>query len=469
MNKIKIVVTIGPISYEKNKIKELIQSGADVIRINLSYATKKFCTEVITNVKELNSELNTNIGIMLDLNGPVIRVGKLQGGQAYYQENDRIRIYRDSIVGDNTKLSVDYYNFIDKVHEDDIIKLQDGQVELVVQEKTSEYLICLVKKGGIVFENKDLVVPNSKFNIPFLRDEDIEAIKYANKMDVDFIALSYVKNSEDVLDVNDMLIELGNDHLEVISKIETIDAISDLDNIIKQSSGVMLERTNLGLEVPIERLPAIQKIIINKCHRMGKVSIITTDLETEGTTPSRAEVSDIVNAVLDGTDAISLADEIAIGEHPIKILESIDSIIKEAEKDIDYSELYDIAQRTEDIDITGMIACNVTNTANRLKCKAIIIPTMSGYTARKISRFRPSCPIIAVSPNEDVVTSLSLHFGVKAKLIDELNSLDKIIKKSEEITKKCLDVEEGDKIIITGGYPFKETKSTNFMKIEEIK
>lgn len=469
MNKIKVVVTIGPNSSDKEKIRELIENGADVVRLNLSYTTKKFCTEVITNVREINEELDTNVGIMLDLNGPVIRCGKLADGKAFYKLNDRIRIYRDNILGDSTKLSVDYSKFIDQVSEEDIIKLQDGNVEFLVQEIHDDYIICLVTKEGTVFENKDIIVVNKAFNIPFLREIDRENILYADKMDIDFLALSYVRSEEDVLDVNDMLIELGNDHIEVISKIENIESIDDIDNIIKQSSGVMLDRTNLGVEFPVERVPAIQKIIINKCHRMGKVSIVTTDLETEEITPSRAEVSDIVNAVLDGTDAISLADEIAIGNHPVTTLKIIDDIIKEAEKDIDYDNLYDIAERTEDEDITGMIACNVTNTANRLKCKAIIIPTMSGYTARKISRFRPSCPIIAVSPNENVVTSLSLHFGVEPKLINELNSLDKIIKASEIITKNCLDVKEGDKIIITGGYPFKETKSTNFMKIEEIK
>lgn len=468
MNKTKVVVTIGPITVDKNRIKELIKNGADVIRLNMSYATRDFCTDVITKVRELNEELDSNVGIMLDLNGPVIRCGKLMGGMATYKTGDKIRIYMDNIIGDNTKFSVDYDRLVNVVRVDDIIKLQDGLVELSVYDKGEDYLVCEVLKGGNVYEYKNIIIPNIKTNIPFLRVDDIKNIEYANYMNVDYLALSHVRDSDDVLEVTDMLIEAGNDHIEVISKIECEEAVDNIDSIIKMSNGIMLDRTNLSFDLPMERIPAIQKILISKCQRTGKVSIITTDFESTDDVPSRAEVSDIVNAVLDGVDAISLADEIAIGKNPIKTLKVVQSVISEAELDIDYERLNDEAFRTEDEDITGMIACNVATTAHKLHCKAIIIPTISGYTARKISRFRPSCPIIAVSPNSNVVTSLSLHFGISAYLIDELKSLDSIIKVSSKIARRVMDINSGDKVIITGGYPFKETKNTNFMQIEEF-
>lgn len=471
MNKVKVVVTIGPVSKEKQKIKELILNGADVVRLNLSHASQKFCSEIIQKVRELNYELGTNVGIMLDLNGPVVRCGELLGGSATYKTGDKIRIYMTQIIGDDKKLSVDYPELVNKVNIEDIIKLQDGTVEFKVLDKGIDYIICEVITGGTVIEKKNINIPNVDLEIPFMRVEDIKNIEFANRMNVDYLALSYVKTAEDVMDVTDMLIELGNDHIEVISKIECNDAIEDLDNIIKISNGVMVDRLDLGVEIPVERVPAIQKIVINKCNRMGKVSIISTDIASsmeDDSELTRAEVSDIVNAVLDGTDAILLSGETTIGRYPVKTIRNIERVIKEAECDIDYCSLYESAARTEDEDITGMIACNVAQTANKLKCKAIIIPTVSGYTARKISRFRPSCPVIAVSPNDETVLSLSLHFGITAVLIDELNSLDKIIKVSEKVTRKLLDIKSGDKIIITGGYPFKETKSTNFMKIEEL-
>lgn len=471
MNKIKVVVTIGPLSKDKEVIKELILKGADVVRINLSYATHTFCREVISEVKELNRELGSNIGIMFDLNGPVVRCGKFIGGSATYKTGDKIRIYMTDIIGDNTKLSVDYPELIDDVRLDDVIKLQNGTVSLKVLEKGSDCLICEVLNGGEVKSHKSLKVIDEKLTIPFLRPDDIKNIDFANEMNIDYLSLSYVENGEDVMNVTDKLIEYGNDHMEVIAKIDRAASLEYLDEITKLSNGVMLDRSELSSEIPMERIPAIQKKMIGMCHRMGKVSIVSTDMESlteENDDLSRAEVSDIVNAVMDGTDAVLLSGETASAKYPVETVKVLERVIKEAELDIDYESLADEAERTEDEDITGMIAINVTSSANKLRCKAIIIPTVSGYTARKISRFRPSCPIIAVSPNEDTVSSLALHFGVTAVLIDELNSLDKIIKVAEKVTRELIDIKEGDKIIVTGGYPFKETKNTNFMKIEEL-
>lgn len=471
MNKVKAVVTIGPMSEEKETIKKLIKSGADVVRVNLSHASRTFCRDIVKKVRELNYELGTNVGIMFDLNGPVIRCGRFVGGVATYKKDDKIRIYMTDIIGDDTKLSVDYPELIDDVKEDDIIKLEDGKVELQVLSKGSDCLICKVLVGGSVTSNKNINIPGVRLKIPFLRVEDLKNIEFANDLNIDYLSLSYVKSSEDVLNVTDMLIEFGNDHMEVVSKIECQDAIDNLDDIIKMSNGVMVDRGDLSVEIPMERVPAIQKIVINKCHRMGKVSIIATDMLSSMEVldkPTRAEVSDIANAVIDGTDAILLSGETTIGKHPIETLCTMEQIIKEAELGMDYDTLCDNAMRTEDEDITGMIATDVALTANKLGCKAIIIPTMSGYTARKISRFRPSCPIIAVSPSEETVKSLSLYFGVNAVVIDELNSLDKIINVAVKMTKQLLSVDEKDKIIITGGYPFKDTKTTNFMKIEEL-
>lgn len=471
MNKTKIIATIGPASNDKEVLKSLITEGMDVIRLNLSHANYDFCTDVIDKIHELNDELGTNVSIMLDTEGPNVRIGKFVGGKAFLNRGDYIRIYMDDLIGDSTKFSVNYKGLLNDVKYNTILKLDDGMIELQVVEKGTNYLLCEVLKEGVIENNKGLNVPGTKLSMPFLSKKDRNDILYASQMKVDYLALSFVSSAEDVLNVNDILIDLNNDHIGIIAKIENERAVEEIDEIIKVSEGIMIARGDLGVEVPMERVPGIQKSIISKCHSMGKVSIVATELLStmeNNTRPTRAEVSDVANAVLDGADAVMLSGETTVGNFPLETLSMMEKIIESAEEDINYLELLDKAMRTEKQDITGMIAYSVAECADRLKCKAIIAPTISGYTARKMSRFRPSCPIIAVSPDINTVKSLNLHFGVTPVLIEDLSSFDKIIKKSKEITKKLMDTTDGDKIIVTGGYPFKEVKHTNFMKIEEL-
>lgn len=471
MNKTKIIATIGPASSDEETLKSLIADGMDVVRLNLTHASYDFCTNVIDKIHKLNEELKTNVSIMLDTEGPNVRVGKFVGGKAFLTKGDYIRIYMEDLVGDSTKFSVNHKGLLNDVKYNSILKLDDGMIELRVAEKGTNYLLCEVLKEGVLEDNKGLNAPGIKLSMPFLSSKDRNDILYANQMKVDYLALSFVSSAEDVLTVNDILIDLNNDHIGIIAKVENERAVEEIDEIIKVSEGIMIARGDLGVEVPMERVPGIQKSIISKCHNMGKVSIVATELlatmETN-TRPTRAEVSDVANAVLDGADAVMLSGETTVGKFPIETLSIMEKIIESAEEDINYLELLDKAMRTEKQDITGMIAYSVAECADRLKCKAIIAPTISGYTARKMSRFRPSCPIIAVSPDINTVKSLNLHFGVTPVLIEDLSSFDKIIKRSKEITKSLMDTTEGDKIIVTGGYPFKEVKHTNFMKIEEL-
>lgn len=471
MNKTKIVATIGPASNSKEVLKELINQGMDVARINMSHANYDFCTHVIEKINELNEELNVNVSIMLDTDGPNVSVGKFVGGNAYFAQGDKIRIYMDDLVGDSTKFSVNYPGLLQDVRHNTIIKVSDGLVELQVLEKGTNYLLCEVLKEGLIENNKSINVPGIKLSLPFLSKKDQEDIIFAHKMNVDFLALSFVSSSEDVLQVNDLLIDLDNDHIGIIAKIENERAVNEIDEIIKVSDGIMIARGDLGVEVPMERVPGIQKSTISKCHIMGKVSIVATEMLSTmecSTRPTRAEVSDVANAVLDGVDAVMLSGETTVGKYPVETLSIMEKIIESAEEDINYLELLDKAMRTEKQDIAGMIAYSVAECADRLKCRAIIAPTVSGYTARKMSRFRPICPIIAVSPDIQTVKSLNLHFGVTPILIDDLTTFDRIIKRSKEVTKKLMETEDGDKIIVTGGYPFKTVKHTNFMKIEEL-
>jgi pyruvate kinase len=304
-----------------------------------------------------------------------------------------------------------------------------------------------------------------------MSNNDRDDILFANRMDVDFLGVSNVSCSDDVLDINDLLIELCNDHMSIISKIEKKSAVDDIDDIIKVSDGIMLSRGDLGVEIPIERIPGIQKMIINKCHYSGKISIVATEVLSsmeDSLVPTRAEVSDIANAVLDGVDAIMLSLETMKGHYPIEALSVMRKVIMATEVDIDYVELLDRSLRSDNGDITGGLAYSVCDLASRLDCKCIVAPTISGYTAKKISRFRPKCVVIALSPDVKTVRSLKLHFGVYPILIKQLKTLDDTISISREIALKYFEFEPGDKVIITGGYPFSKTKHTNFIKIEEI-
>lgn len=470
MNKTNIIVTVGPSSNTKEVLKELILGGTAVIRFNLNYCDYDFCRDVVSKIRDIDTELGTVTSIMFDTVGPDIKTGSFSGGKAVFNEETKIRVYNTSLLGDETKIYIDYSDLVDEVPNNTIIKLNNGQVVLEVIDRGPDYLLCEVLVGGEVIDNSSVYF-DCDIRLPFLSDKDKEDIVFANELGVDFLALSLVSGTEDVLDVNDMLIELGNDHMSIISKIEKESAVNEIDDIIRVSDGVMITRGDLGVSIPVERIPGIQKMVINKCHFSNKISIVATEVMSsmyDSLVPSRAEVSDIANAVLDGVDAIVLSLETMTGHHPIEAFEMMKKIIITTEADIDYYELMDKAVRSDSGDITGSLAYSVCDLANRVSCKAIVAPTITGYTARKMSRFRPRCSIIALSPDINTVKSLKLHFGVYPILIKELKTLDDTISKSKEIALKYFELEDGDNIVITGGYPFSKTKHTNFIKIEEI-
>ena len=468
MNKTNIIVTVGPSSNTKEMIKNLILGGTSAFRINLNYFDHSFCRDVIDKIRDVDKELGTCSAIMFDTVGPDVKTGKFSGGKATFTEGVKIRVYCDEILGDETKLYIDYYDLIDGVRCNSLIKLNNGHVVLSVLDKEPDYLLCEVVTGGEVIDNSSVHL--EEVHLPFLSDRDREDIIFANEMDVDFLGLSLVSSAEDVLDVNDLLIELGNDHMSIISKVECQKAIDEIDDIIRVSDGVMITRGDLGVDIPIERIPGIQKMVINKCHYENKISIVATEMLSsmeESLVPTRAEVSDVANAVLDGVDAIMLSFETMNGHHPLEALEVMKKVIVTTEVDIDYVDLLERSLRTDNGDVTGSLAYSVCDLATRLDCKCIVAPTITGYTAKKISRFRPRCIVLALSPDIRTVKSLKLHFGVYPILIKELKTLDDTISKSREVVKDCLEL-KSCKIIITGGYPFSKTKHTNFIKIEEI-
>lgn len=471
MNKTKIIATVGPSSAKKEILRKMIYNGMDVVRLNMTYSTHEFCDQVMTMMDELNEELETNVAVMMDLQGPTVNIHKLEGGVAEFKDGGIVRIYMNEVLGNSNQFSVSYPELLQDVKYNAMIKLDDGKIELEVVDKEIDCLVCRVIRGGYLQDHKTLNVMDTKLNLPFLSEKDRKDLIYAHEKNMDYVALSFVGSAEDVLEVNDILIDLENDHMGMIAKVECQEAIEEIDEIIRVSDGIMVARGDLGVTIPVERIPGVQKSIISKCHIAGKISIVATEMLSSmesAVRPTRAEVSDVANAVLDGVDAVMLSGETTIGLFPIETLGMMEKIIVSAEEDINYYELLDKAMRTEKQDTTGSIAYSVTECANRLKCKAIIAPTMSGYTARKMSRFRPSCPIIALSPDKDTVRSLALYFGVQPIYERNFNQFDKMMDIAVRTAKEHIELDEGDRVIVTGGYPFKKVKHTNFMKIEQI-
>ena len=470
MKKTKIIGTIGPTSFDMNIMREMIESGMDVVRINLSHATFDFCDKVIKMVRELEEELNKPIGIMLDLDGPSVRLDKFILDTVTLEEGKEIKLYNYPVICNNTQFSVNYEDISHELDSGDIILLSDGKVELEVLESFNDYAILKVNTGGEIKSNQTLYVKNKKLNLPFISSKDRDNILYAIKKNIDFLALSYVRDEQDVLAVADILIENDNNHINLIAKIENNNALENLDEIIKVSDGVMVARGDLAIEVSFEKLPYFQKTILAKARDYGKVGIVATDFlmtMEENPRPSRSEISDIYNAVMDSCDAILLSGETTIGRYPVLAVDTLSKVILSAEEDFNYNDnLMDIYANTLD-DITSNIAYSVLLSATKLNAKCIIVNTFSGYTAIKISQTRCKTPILGLSPDEDTVRLLTINYGVYPKKTIECKSTDTIVKMCTKEATKVFNLEKDDIVVITGGFPI-SNKNTNFMKIEII-
>ena len=339
MEKTKLVATVCENKNERGQIEEFIKSGIDVIRLNMSYSSQDVCRCLINIINETNEKLGTNTAIMLDLEGPCIRTDTFIGGKAYLNTGDKIRIYMNEINGNMTGFSVNYKNLVNDLKYHTKIKLSKGNVILQVTEKGLDYVVCAVLKGGEVSDNSKIYLPETRPSRKFLTEQDYSDILFAHEMGVDFIVVSGISSAEDVLEINDLLIELKNEHIGLIAKIENKRAVEDIDNIINIADGIILDRGDLGIEMPIEIVPNIQKKIIHKCYEQGCLIVITAEFNsflTKKAVPNRAEVSDLSTLVSEAIDAIMLTSETTIGAHPIDTVRIVSKIIRESEDSIDY-------------------------------------------------------------------------------------------------------------------------------------
>jgi len=467
MKKTKIICSIGPASCNYDVMREMVISGMNVARINFSHATLEERRQVEETVAKVNEDLGTNVAIIYDTKGPDFRTGVMAEGGIRLEEGNIIRIVKKDVLGTEESFTVNYKSVLKDINIGDCVLLEDGLMKLEVIDKEKDDLVCKILVGGLLKSKKGINVPGVNLNIEFLSNEDVNDIIYACRRDGDFLALSFVNSKDNILAVRKILKE-HNSNMKIISKIESGVALENLDEIIEYSDGIMVARGDLGVEIPCEQIPIVQKEIIKKCREQGKACIVATEMLASMYTssrPTRAEVTDIANAVLDGCDAVMLSGETTVGKYPIEAVRFMARICENTEEHIDY----DLDRREAHCDITGAIAHSVVEVSNSLRAKLIVTATLSGYTARKISNLKPRCLVLATCPNEKVAKSLALNWGVYTKITKIYSSTDEVINDAKEKAKEFMELLNKDIIVVTGGFPNDSmVKSTNLMKIEEI-
>ena len=468
MKKTKIICSIGPSSYDYETFKQMVLNGMNVARINFSHATEDEKKTVLGLVKRINEEMDRHIAVLFDTKGPDFRTGMMENDSIKLESGKTIKIVKDDILGTEEAFTVNYPKALNSIKVGNEILLEDGLMKLKVIKELKNGVKCEIIDGGILGNKKGVNVPGVNLKMPFISKLDKEDIIYACKNDGDFLALSFVSSADDVKEVRKMLKERGRADMQIISKIESSRGIKNLDEIIKVSDGIMVARGDLGVEMPMDSLPILQKQIIEKCRKIGRTCIVATEMLASMYTnarPTRAEISDIANAVLDGTDAVMLSGETTLGKHPIDAVRYMAEACETAENFYNYEHQNVFAKNS----IPSAIAHNVVETANLLDIKVIVAATTSGYTAKKIATLKPKSSIIATCMSEKVAKSLALNYGVYPCVVEEFNSLDKIITTAKTVAIKNDNLKEKDRIIITGGFPKSiGKKTTNFMKIDTI-
>lgn len=466
MKKTKIICSIGPATNTKEVFKELAHAGMNVARVNFSHATLEERQTVRDLVSWINEEENLNIGLLYDTKGPEFRSGEAVEEGIELIAGNTIRVVKETVIGNQERFSVNHPEALDSLSVGSVIQLENGLMKIEVISKENDGVTCKVINGGVLKSRKSLFVPGVKLDIPFISEVDKEDIIYACKNSGDFLALSFVSTKEDVLEAR-KIIEHENSKMKVIAKIESKTGIDNLDEILEVSDGVMVARGDLGEEVPISLLPVYQKLIVRKAREHGKFCIVATEmLESmkKNSRPTRAEVTDVANAVLDGTDAVMLSGETTVGAYPVETVSYMSSIASDAEEHsaTHFGYLGKIGR-------TECIAKSAVDLTNYVDVKAIVAEAISGYSTRMVSNFRPNCPILATCTTASVARSLALNYGVYTTLVPLMDDTDELVNLVKEKAIDYFNLENGDKIVITGGLPpVNNIRLTNFLKIEEI-
>lgn len=468
---------MGPNTNDAGLMRRLIQNGMDIARFNFSHGDHEEQKSRMDMLKKIREEEKKPVAILLDTKGPEIRTGVLKGGKKVSLDaGDKFVLTTKDIEGDKTRVSITYGGLVEDVQLGKKILIDDGLIELTVREKTDTDIICTVDNGGELGERKGVNVPNVPIRLPAITEKDKEDLKFGVEQEVDFIAASFVRNAECILEIRAWLKECGSPYIPIIAKIENAEGIKNIEEIIRCADGVMVARGDLGVEIPAEEVPYLQKMLIQKCNDYYKPVITATqmlDSMIRNPRPTRAEVTDVANAVYDGTDAVMLSGETAQGKYPLEALQMMVHIVENTEEHLDYEVILEKAAEHKRKGISSAIGYASVAAADNLGAKCIVTPSVSGATARVVSKFKPKADIIGVTPNEATLRRMQIYWGVRPYKSIEFNTTEDILTGAIELISAKQVVEPGDIIVLTAGIPSPNIKRSkegvsNMMRIAVV-
>ena len=470
MRKTKIVCTLGPSCSDEATVTAMCKAGMNVARLNFSHNTHEDHKQRIELIKKVREKLGIPIAIMLDTKGPEYRIKTFKDGKITLKEGDSFTFTADDIEGDEKRVSINYKGLPHDMHKGDRILLNNGLMAFEVVSTTETDVNCVVTVGGVLSDRKSMSFPNKTLKQKYLSEQDKQDIAFGIKEGVDFIACSFVSCRQDLVDIKNYLKEIGAQEVELIAKIENRSGVDNIEEISEECAGIMVARGDMGVEIPFEELPAIQKKLITKCRMLGKRVITATEMLESMITnarPTRAEISDVANAVYDGTSAIMLSGETAAGKYPVLAVETMARIAENTEKNIHYKKRFLTAdfKIKNTVDAIPHATCGM---AIDIDAKAIAVCSLSGMTARMVSRFRPPVDIVGLTTDEKTWRKLALSWGVIPVMCENYPSTDVLFYNAQKLTKQTLGLSEGDKIVITGGVTNGKSGNTNLIKVETI-
>ena len=471
MRKTKIICTMGPSTEKGDTLKKLIEAGMNVARMNFSHGDFDEHGGSLKSLRKYSKELGLPVAALLDTKGPEIRLGDFEAGRVELKEGQEFTLTARDILGTEKEVSITYKQLPKDVKPGSSILLDDGLIGLEVKEVSGDDIVCTVMNGGPVSNHKGVNVPGTDLSMDYLSEKDKADLIWGAENDVDFIAASFVREAADVIAIRDLLKAHGGEKIQIIAKIENEQGVRNIDGILEAADGIMVARGDMGVEIPCEEVPVVQKNLIKKANQAGKIVVTATqmlDSMIKNPRPTRAEATDVANAIYDGTVAIMLSGETAAGAYPVEALKTMVKIAERTEKDINYRRRFFENDRKANPDVTDAICHATCTTALDLKAKAIISVTKSGRSAKMVSRYKPDCDIVACAMDEKVCRQLNLAWGVTPLLLDEQKEVFDLFDEAVAVAAKEKGLQKGDTVVITSGVPIGMSGTTNMLKVQTV-
>lgn len=471
MRKTKIVCTLGPSTDSEEMARKIMLAGMNIARFNFSHQNHEQHLERVKMLRKVRDELKLPIAFLLDTKGPEIRLGLFKNKSVILKEGQTFTLTTDEIEGDENRVTVSFKKLPEEVKPNTHVLIDDGLIDLVVEKTTDTDVVCTVQNGGKISNNKGVNVPGANLSLPFMSQKDKDDLIFGAENDFDMVAASFTRTGDDIKAMRKILVDHGGEKMKIYAKIENWQGIDNIDAILEAADGIMVARGDMGVEIPIEEIPHIQKTLIKKANKLGKIVITATqmlDSMTNNPRPTRAEVTDVANAIYDGTGAIMLSGETAAGKYPVEVIKTMARIAERTEADIDYKARLAALQPEKLDNITNAISHATCTTAHDLGAKAIVTVTISGNTARAISKYRPECPIISFTPDEKVCRQMNLFWGVSPVLAQISANTDDLF---DSLIKTAVEkglLKKGDLVVLTAGVPLGVSGNTNLLKVQTV-